>query len=138
YTLSAAVNSAQPGGVAGVGEVENLIDVGMADTNRAVVFGPRLAEAVPTIENGLWRLFPDGRMETIWTIRPNVRWHDGTPFTTEDLIFSARVGQDREIALLRDRAYDFIDTVEAQDARMLVVTWKRTYVLADTMFSEFA
>ncbi|MEA2642724.1 MAG: hypothetical protein QOF51_4118, partial [Chloroflexota bacterium] len=27
---------------------------------------PELAEAVPSAENGLWKVFPDGRMETTW------------------------------------------------------------------------
>lgn len=29
-----------------------------------------LAESAPTLENGQWKLFPDGRMETTITIRP--------------------------------------------------------------------
>ena len=32
-----------------------------------------LAEVVPTIENGLWRLLPDGQMELTWKIKPSVR-----------------------------------------------------------------
>src|SRR2546428_235254 len=38
---------------------------------------PMLAEAVPTLENGLWKLLPDGRMETTWRLREGTRWHDG-------------------------------------------------------------
>ena len=29
---------------------------------------PLLGEAVPSLENGLWKLLPDGRMETTWRI----------------------------------------------------------------------
>src|SRR5690242_9181946 len=36
------------------------------DKNQTVAV---LAEAVPTVENGLWKVLPDGTMETRWTIR---------------------------------------------------------------------
>ena len=32
---------------------------------------------------------PDGRTYT-FTIRNNIKWHDGTPFTTEDIVWSAK------------------------------------------------
>src|SRR5205823_5262103 len=48
---------------------------------------PLLAEAAPSIENGLWKLLPDGRMETTTVIRQGARWHDGTPVTAEDAVF---------------------------------------------------
>src|SRR5438477_7862901 len=35
---------------------------------------PQLAQTVPTIENGLWRVLPDGTMETTWRLRPNLKW----------------------------------------------------------------
>ena len=59
---------------------------------------PQLAEAVPSLENGLWRLLPDGRMETTWKLREGARWHDGVPLTSEDLLFSLQVGRDPEMS----------------------------------------
>ena len=55
---------------------------------------PVLAETVPTLENGLWKLFPDGRMETTWKLKPGLKWHDGTAFTSEDFVFAYRVFKD--------------------------------------------
>src|SRR6266516_1088943 len=37
----------------------------------------RLAQGLPSVEKGTWRVNPDGTMDVIWKIRPNVRWHDG-------------------------------------------------------------
>ena len=34
-------------------------------------------EAVPTLENGLWKVLPDGRMETSWRLKPGLVWQDG-------------------------------------------------------------
>src|SRR5205807_5654198 len=48
----------------------------------------RLAQGLPSVEKGTWRVNPDGTMDVIWKIRPNVRWHDGTPFTVDDLMFT--------------------------------------------------
>src|SRR5207253_5037410 len=59
--------------------IKPLISSGLADPDGRGVLHPKLAETVPRLENGLWTLFPDGRMETTWTIREGARWHDGTP-----------------------------------------------------------
>jgi peptide/nickel transport system substrate-binding protein len=74
-------------------------------------------------------------METTWRIREGARWHDGVPFTTEDLLFSVRVGDDKELAVFRHLAFDLIETVDAVDARTVTVRWKQPYIGADKMFS---
>ena len=52
---------------------------------------PQLATEVISVENGAWKVNSDGTMDTTWKIRPGVQWHDGTPFTAEDLLFAFRV-----------------------------------------------
>src|SRR5947208_1799012 len=37
---------------------------------------PRLAAERISVESGTWRVNPDGTMDTIWKLRPNIRWHD--------------------------------------------------------------
>src|SRR4051812_11974146 len=39
------------------------------DENSNVV--PRLAERLPTVENGDWKVAPDGSMEVTWHLRPD-------------------------------------------------------------------
>src|SRR5439155_24301384 len=97
---------------------------------------PMLAEAAPTLENGLWKLLPDGRMETTLTVRPNATWHDGTPVTADDLVFTARVAQDPEISALAHVGFKSVERVESTDSRTVKVQWKKPYIDADTMFSE--
>src|SRR6266496_216749 len=60
----------------GLTEIEQMINAGLAAIDDKGVMHPRLAEAVPSIENGLWKVFPDSRMETTWKIRPEARWHE--------------------------------------------------------------
>jgi peptide/nickel transport system substrate-binding protein len=136
-TLSAIIDSSGVGGTAGLAELEELIHVGMAEiVDNRVATRPRLAASIPTLENGQWRTFPDGRMELTWKIRSDARWHDGTPVTSADLLFTAQVGQDKELTVLSNNAYKFVDGVEAPDASTLVVSWNRPFILADTMFSN--
>src|SRR5262245_24336587 len=68
--LSAKLNSAAgAGGAPGASEIEQMLNAGLAVETNAGVLHALLAEAVPSVENGLWRVLPDGRMETTWHIR---------------------------------------------------------------------
>ena len=49
---------------------------------------PLLAVDVPTLENGGVKMRGDGGMDVIWKLRPNVKWHDGVPFTSADVRFT--------------------------------------------------
>src|SRR2546427_292921 len=66
--------------IPGVSDLEQLVNASLCEQVADKTYQPLLAEAVPTIENGLWKLLPDGRMETTWRIRNGALWHDGTPF----------------------------------------------------------
>jgi peptide/nickel transport system substrate-binding protein len=96
---------------------------------------PLLAEAVPTIDNGLWKVLPDGRMETTWRIRDGVRWHDSQPFTSDDLVFTVQLGQDPTLTAFSTAEFALIEGVEAPDPRTITVRWKEPFINADQMFS---
>ncbi len=139
YTLSRAINAAGTGSIRGVSEAEKLIHAGTAIADAQGVFQPQLAEAVPTLENGGWRVSPDGRMETTWKLRPNARWHDGTPVTSADLSFTLMVGQDKDLALAAYPGYTSIESIEMPDERTATVKWRRPFIEADRLFThEFA
>jgi peptide/nickel transport system substrate-binding protein len=134
-TLNPTMNSAGAGSSGGVDEVALLVHVGFADVDFTTVVEPRLGERIPSLENGLWKVSPDGRMETTFALRSDARWHDGTPVTADDLAFTIRVGQDPEAVILRDRAYGLIESVETVGARTVVVRWSAPYIFADSLFS---
>lgn len=125
------------GPVPGRQEMYDLVNVGFASFDTRASLVPRLAEAVPTTENGLWVVYPDGRMETTWKIRAGAQWHDGRPFTSEDVLFTARLDQDPALPSSREPAYRSIDNVEAPDPRTVTVKWKRPYIEADAMWFRF-
>src|SRR5436309_1788187 len=78
-----------PGRPPGYDALEALASAGLANVNDHGLLRPQLAEEVPSVENGLWRVFPDGRMETTWHLKANAEWHDGASFTAQDLLFTA-------------------------------------------------
>src|SRR5438552_1843286 len=57
-----------PPGVAGVAAFERLVNVGLSVTDETGTYRPRLAETLPSVENGLWQVLPDGTMDTTWRI----------------------------------------------------------------------
>lgn len=138
YTLSQAVNSAGTGSIRGVGEVEKMIHAGLTMINGEGERVAQLAERAATVDNGLWKVLPDGRMETTWTLRRDARWHDGTPVTTDDLLFTARVAQDRDLAMPNLQAFKAITGIEAKDAQTIFVEWKKPFIEADQVFSSGA
>jgi peptide/nickel transport system substrate-binding protein len=94
-------------------------------------FRPQIAVEKPSVERGSWMVNADGSMDLTWQIRPNVRWHDGMPFTTDDLVFSFNVFKDPEIPNNIGRLVAPFESVTATDATTVVAHWSRTFVDAD-------
>ena len=60
---------------------------GMPDGNLKLV----LAAEIPSIQNG--GLAADGKSVT-WKLKPGVKWHDGKPFTADDVVFNWEYARD--------------------------------------------
>jgi peptide/nickel transport system substrate-binding protein len=126
----------EAGPVSGVDAMRGLMHAGLASPDERIVMRAQLAESVPSLENGLWKVFPDGRMETTWKIMSHVRWHDGTPFTSADVVFTAEVAQDRELPGFRNPAYQSVESVEALNPLTVLVRWKQPFIDADGIFAS--
>src|SRR5207244_1933657 len=119
----------------GIDALQELVHAGLAVTDDAGTLRPRLAEAVPSLENGLWQLLPDSRMTTTWKIKPGAVWQDGAPFTSADLAFTLTVMRDPEIPVFAEKAFDWIERVETPDPATVRLTWSQPYIEADTLFT---
>lgn len=89
---------------------------------------PRIAQKVPTVEDGDWKVLPDGQMEVTWKLRPNVKWHDGVPATAGDFALGVQVIQDPEFPQTRSDWARLITDVATPDASTVVVRWKQPYL----------
>ncbi len=94
---------------------------------------PRLARELPALDRDTWRIHDDGTMETVWLLREDARWHDGHPFTADDVVFSWRVFNDPAVPVTTRRVARLISGVEARDAHTVVMRWRSRYAFADQL-----
>jgi peptide/nickel transport system substrate-binding protein len=78
---------------------------------------PVLAAEIPDLENG--GVAPDG-MSVTWKLKSDVRWHDGQPFTADDVVFNAEYAGDPATAAATIGNYQGV-TVEKIDPLSLRV-----------------
>jgi peptide/nickel transport system substrate-binding protein len=121
------------GGGSGARELTNIYNQHLVAITADGSPTPRLLSELPSVEKGTWRVLPDGTMETTYKLRPNVVWHDGTPFTGGDLAFSLQVNRDPNIPNSNRDAMRLVDRWEVTDPGTVVVTWTQTYPFADRM-----
>src|SRR5947207_62730 len=75
----------------------------------------------------------DGRMETTYRLRPNLTWHDGTPLTAEDFVFSLRMYSTPALGLASLAPFNAMEEVAPVDPRTIVIRWRRPYPDADQL-----
>src|SRR6185295_7085850 len=73
------------------------------DTDANMV--PVLAAEIPSVENG--GVSKDGRSVT-WKLKRGVTWHDGQPFTADDVVFSWDYARDPATAATNVSVYQAI------------------------------
>lgn len=81
---------------------------------------PFLATAIPTLENG--GISEDLTVVT-WKIKPDLKWSDGTPFTADDVVFTAEYCMDPAGGCAQLAKFDGVDKVEAVDALTVRITF---------------
>jgi peptide/nickel transport system substrate-binding protein len=94
---------------------------------------PYLAEALPQLGTDTWRVFPDGRMETTYTLRDGLTWQDGAPLTAEDFAFAFRVYTEPGLGVFSSTPQDAMEAVLAPDPRTVVVQWRASNPVAGSL-----
>ena len=77
------------------------------------VLVPVLAAEVPSRANG--GIAADG-LSTTWKLRKNVQWHDGQPFTADDVVFNWQYATDPAAGAFSIGFYTNVKSVEKIDA----------------------
>jgi peptide/nickel transport system substrate-binding protein len=96
--------------------------LGVREGNLRVIH-PQLALELPSVERGTWRVNPDGTMDTTWRLHPNVVWHDGSPFTAEDLVFGLTLFSDTDFPVPPTERVRQMESASAPDPHTFVVHW---------------
>ena len=82
---------------------------------------PNLAAEIPTRANG--GLSADGRSVT-WKLKRGVTWHDGQPFTADDVVFTAAYAGDPAAAMVTIATYKDIKVIKV-DSHTVRVEYPR-------------
>ncbi len=91
---------------------------------------PYLAEELPSIEKGTWRVLDDGRMETTYTLKRNATWHDGQPITAQDFVFAQQVRIAPDVPAHNAVVEKRMSRVIALDDSTLFIEWREPYMFA--------
>ncbi len=96
-----------------------------------------LAEELPSIDRGTLRVNADGTMTSTWKMRPGIKWHDGTPFDTRDLVFSVEIARDPNVAIEEKTVPEMIERMETPDSRTWVVHYKKVHLSGRTIHASY-
>jgi peptide/nickel transport system substrate-binding protein len=115
-------------------DIHSCIVEGLTTTDENMNTVPLLAEIVPSVENGLVRLRPDGGMDVTWKLRPDIRWHDGVPLTSADVKFTVEAINDPAWNPESTDGFDRISSVDTPDPLTAIVHYKEHYAPFENQF----
>ena len=95
-----------------------------ADGNMKLV----LAAEIPSVQNGL--LAADGTSVT-WKLKPGVKWHDGKPFSADDVVFTWEYTKDPATATVTSGTYRDLKVEKIDDLTVKITFAKPTPFWAD-------
>ena len=87
-------------------------------------FAPDLAAEIPTVENG--GISADGLQWRV-KLRPDVKWHDGTPFTAEDVKYNLALLVDPKFLSGRRAGHDLLRDVTVVSPTEITWRMERAY-----------
>jgi peptide/nickel transport system substrate-binding protein len=102
---------------------KRLFNAALALIDGSAAARPYLAEELPPLNTDGWKVFPDGRMETTYRLRPGLAWHDGHSLTASDFAFAFRV-YTAGLGVFQPAPQDQMEAVLAPDDRTIVVRWR--------------
>jgi len=101
-------------------EAASLVVEGLAGFNEKGEVFPRLAESIPTVENG--GIAADLTQIT-WKLKPGLLWSDGTPVTSADAKFTWEYCTHPEGGCAQAARYVGITAIDTPDPQTIVITF---------------
>lgn len=97
-------------------EVNELVYNGLVRYDKNLQYQGELAES--------WEISPDNLVIT-FHLRKGVKWHDGAPFTAEDVLFTYQTYIDPKVPTAYAENYRQVDNVEIVDPLTVRVSYKK-------------
>jgi peptide/nickel transport system substrate-binding protein len=107
--------------------VMHMTMLGLSAIDPSGIVYPQLASELPTVENGGVVVDEENwSMDVTWKLRKDVTWADGTPVTSEDVLFTYKAITNQETGAWID-GIDYVDGVEKIDTNTFVVHYNSIY-----------
>jgi peptide/nickel transport system substrate-binding protein len=101
-------------------DASRVVHEPLAAFNRDGELIPILAEEIPSFDNG--GLSRDGAAVT-WRLKKGVVWHDGKPFTADDVVFTWEYAADPATGAVTSGSYQNIKHIDTLDEHTAKVTF---------------
>lgn len=107
----------------------SMVDAGLAAQNPVTLERiPVLAEELPSIKKGTWKIDMQKKtMVTVYKLRPNLKWHDGKPYTSQDFEFGWQIAKHPQFPMPDRLVPEMISKIETPDDRTIVIHWNDLY-----------
>ncbi|MDP2212161.1 MAG: peptide ABC transporter substrate-binding protein [Candidatus Aquicultor sp.] len=105
---------------------------GLLVVTPSLTHAPRIAETVPTLENGLVTQNP---FTVTYRIKEEAAWSDGEPITSWDVQFTWQNIMDPKRNVADRAGYDKIETIQTPDAKTVKIIFKEPYMHYKELFS---
>jgi len=83
---------------------------------------PFLAAEIPSVQNG--GVARDGRSVT-WKLKRGVAWHDGKPFTADDVVFNFEYVSDPATAAVTVGSYRDVEKIDKLDSHTVKINFRK-------------
>jgi peptide/nickel transport system substrate-binding protein len=104
--------------------LDQIIDAGLATYDNTDTYVPELASEIPTTANG--GVSADGLTIT-WKLKPNLKWSDGQPITSKDVLFTWQSQIDPKNAVVSVEGFRQISSIDTPDDLTAVVHYSELY-----------
>jgi len=104
--------------------LDQLIDANLATWDNTDTFVSELAADVPTTANG--GISADGLTIT-WHLKPGLKWSDGQPITSKDVLFTWQSMMDPKNAVISRAGFDHISSIDTPDDTTAVLHFSSLY-----------
>jgi peptide/nickel transport system substrate-binding protein len=95
-----------------------------------------LAKEIPTVENGGVKTLSDGKTEITWKLQEGVKWHDGTDFTSDDVVYTWKFITAEGSEVYNRDEYMPISKCEAVDKYTVKMTWDKPFAAYASLFES--
>lgn len=104
-----------------VRQVADATVIGLVTPNAKGEFEPRLAAELPTLS--------EDQLKVTWKLRPDLKWSDGQPLTSDDIKFTWEVISNPNSGAFSDtEGFGLITGIETPDATTAILTYAEPFV----------